>query len=644
MRAIIFKELRENAKWALLMLLGLAAAMAYAIYTDHSGFSLVSSAMEMVTGLGFPVVGFALGLLQILQDQRRGRWEFLTHRPISRTEIFFAKVLAGAALYLLAATVPLAAVTGWVATPGHLAAPFDWHMVLPRLGDLFEGLMWYATGLLVAARKARWIGSRLMPIGLALIVAVLAWALPLNFWEALLILSGGILVILPAAWATFDAGGIYESQPAITRFLQVINVEAGLALCVLLVTAILISLIQFLNPGPIRPYEAYRIDVIGRVLRHALVSGRYFLQGRGVGATVGDPSLAMAYLSLQGYPSEESPWQERRTDWGLQGSDPYIRYLGYGNYFPWTVQWFYVVQRRTIEGFDGDSHRFIGSIGPNGFVPAPQPAPAFPDPIYPQSFQSIAPGRTAAYRLDLNRHEIHAILKTTPQDPILAIGPLYKHDQYRDTGTVIVTNNNVHILQNDHESCRIPMEHSAPYSLAIGQTRDGRFILFYTIAYDDPSHRSDWVVEADPHGQIVRRTGLAPLPPSYTGDPWWIEGVRALAWPPFLLVIIAFTRGLIDRVDVAVVSIMAVASARAVVPLCRRYVLDRRATILWIIAALLLGLPGVLALLSLRQLPARTICPSCGKPRVVTREACEHCGAPVGRPPMHGIEVFEMAS
>jgi hypothetical protein len=151
---------------------------------------------------------------------------------------------------------------------------------------------------------------------------------------------------------------------------------------------------------------------------------------------------------------------------------------------------------------------------------------------------------------------------------------------------------------------------------------------------------SGWVVETDPHGQIVRRTDLAPLPPPDLGDPWWIEGLRALACPPFLFIIIAFTRGLIGRMDVAVVSIMAI----AIVPLCRRYVLDRRATILWIIAALLLGVPGVPAFLSLRQLPARTICPSCGKPRIVTRENCEHCGAPVGRPATEGIEVFEMAS
>jgi hypothetical protein len=418
-----------------------------------------------------------------------------------------------------------------------------------------------------------------------------------------------------------------------------------LALCVLLGAVILISLLQLHHAQPTPAYQAYLIDPYGRISREVFGPGRKTPQGIDLrGRPVENHFLAMAGFSLQGYPTEQSPWQDRREDWGLQGSDPYIRYLDYGNYFQWTVQWFYVVQRRTIEGFAGESHRFIGSIGPNGFVPAPQPATAFADPIYPQSFQSIAAGRTTAYRLDLMRHEIRPLLETTPQDPILTVGLLYKHDQYRDTGTVIITQNSVHILEDDHEVCRIPMEHRYPYTLEIGQTVDGRFILYYTIPYDDASHQSDWVVEADSRGQIVGRTELAPLPPPDLGDPWWIEGLRALACPPFLFIIIAFTRGLIGRIDVAVVSIMAVASALAIVPLCRRYVLDHRATILWIITALLLGLPGVLALLALRQLPARTICPSCGKRRIVTRENCEHCGAPVGRPANEGIEVFEMAS
>ena len=34
-------------------------------------------------------------------------------------------------------------------------------------------------------------------------------------------------------------------------------------------------------------------------------------------------------------------------------------------------------------------------------------------------------------------------------------------------------------------------------------------------------------------------------------------------------------------------------------------------------------------------------CPSCGRKRVVTREACEHCGAAFGRPIQDGTEIFD---
>ena len=44
---------------------------------------------------------------------------------------------------------------------------------------------------------------------------------------------------------------------------------------------------------------------------------------------------------------------------------------------------------------------------------------------------------------------------------------------------------------------------------------------------------------------------------------------------------------------------------------------------------------------SLLERPAREPCAVCGKKRVVTRELCEHCGAPFGAPALDGTEIFE---
>ena len=73
---------------------------------------------------------------------------------------------------------------------------------------------------------------------------------------------------------------------------------------------------------------------------------------------------------------------------------------------------------------------------------------------------------------------------------------------------------------------------------------------------------------------------------------------------------------------------------------CRCYALSGRSTWGWILFLLFTGVPGLLAFFSLQEWPARESCPSCSKLRVVTRETCEHCGAPFAASPKVGIEIF----
>jgi hypothetical protein len=154
MKAIFIKEFRENVKWAALMLVALSIAFACGLSADDTQrHTLVGSYILLITTSGFPAIGFSLGLLLTLQESSPGRWGFLTHRPLTRTRIFLGKLLAGALLYLAAAGLPLSVAVYWVATPGHVAAPFAWQMVLPRLADLAGGLMWLSAGMLVGRGK-----------------------------------------------------------------------------------------------------------------------------------------------------------------------------------------------------------------------------------------------------------------------------------------------------------------------------------------------------------------------------------------------------------------------------------------------------------------------------------------------------------
>ncbi|MCA9027325.1 MAG: hypothetical protein KDA86_19100 [Planctomycetaceae bacterium] len=74
--------------------------------------------------------------------------------------------------------------------------------------------------------------------------------------------------------------------------------------------------------------------------------------------------------------------------------------------------------------------------------------------------------------------------------------------------------------------------------------------------------------------------------------------------------------------------------------LSRRFGITGMPMMLWLVCGLLFGLVGGLMMACIHEWPARISCPKCNKRRLVTRENCEHCGAPHAAPPTDGTEVF----
>jgi hypothetical protein len=73
----------------------------------------------------------------------------------------------------------------------------------------------------------------------------------------------------------------------------------------------------------------------------------------------------------------------------------------------------------------------------------------------------------------------------------------------------------------------------------------------------------------------------------------------------------------------------------------RRYSFSQGRRLGWAVCGLLFGLVGLLLMLAVQEWPAQIACPACRKPRVVTRDRCEHCGAPHALPAPDGTEIFE---
>ncbi len=217
MRALIWKELRENFKWALLAAAVLGAAEMHALYSvsngepdfyeySNEGITLCKPSFLVVTAFGCIAAGALLGLLQILPELKRDRWAALLHRPASRGVVFRGKVTAGLLLYAVATVPPFLLAVWLAATPGHFGAPFLPKMASPGAADICTGAVYYLAA--VAAALQRGIVLRVLPFLAAIYTSIFVLNIPL-FNVAVEAAALMALALLVAGW------GIIHNQESL---------------------------------------------------------------------------------------------------------------------------------------------------------------------------------------------------------------------------------------------------------------------------------------------------------------------------------------------------------------------------------------------------------------------------------------------
>src|SRR5260370_10619192 len=101
MKALIWKEWRENLKWVPLP--GLVILLVFLIdKPDEPMLGVTDAYFFCLTAVVF---GAALGFLQVFFEAHGDKHSILLHRPLSPSRIFLAKVIAGMGLYVLAVGV-----------------------------------------------------------------------------------------------------------------------------------------------------------------------------------------------------------------------------------------------------------------------------------------------------------------------------------------------------------------------------------------------------------------------------------------------------------------------------------------------------------------------------------------------------------
>lgn len=190
--------------------------------------------------------------------------------------------------------------------------------------------------------------------------------------------------------------------------------------------------------------------------------------------------------------------------------------------------------------------------------------------------------------------------------------------------------------------------------LTVSRATTGNYIFSYMANHWEKSQTNQWdkvpwlwVVETDANGRLIRERELPMLQWGGPRYPWWMDAPVVLVYPPGLGIGVWLWAigtssdnplGLREWLTGLVIVVIAVGATWL---LLRRFCVSRPAKWRWMSLNALLGIPGVLLLLSIRRRIGSIPCPTCGKRRFVNRERCEHCNAPFNAPAAQGIEVFQ---
>jgi hypothetical protein len=683
MRSLLWKECHANLKWAVLPSLLLLVPMV-----------LLGGPDEPPTGdhlLGWHVVaagfGAVLGFLQVFFEARGDPRALLLHRPLGPSRIFLGKAVAGVGLYLLGMGLPFAALAAWCATPGHLAAPFPGRAVLPWVADVLTGVVYYFAGMLTAQREGRWYGGRCLGLPAAFLATVLVWTVP-ELWTALLALGALAALLGVAAWGSFLTGGAYAPQPRVARAALAGTLLAGL---LVLSVAAKIAVGRCLDPG-VR--SMYVLDRQGQILlvRWTIGAGPLDsvtdLEGRVPPEFQGKRVSRSAVDDIDARLVPLSAWGYRTRCYRNTGRV----FVEYGNEtLAGDEHWFYAPDQGRLVGYDAKHRLPVGSFGPDGFVPhGERPTGRFPGELIQHTdlWEVKSPNclafPEAVYDVDFARHALQTLF-TAPEGETVLAARRWKDLKRPPELLLIQTDRRVYVrTEAGAPLLSVPLAYDPrDYAVSVGRLQDpSRYVFWYAPpGFHQPEDFLSLpihVLEYDASGREVARREVptrSPAEPSYAQallgpgtppaeaaalvgtarhlraqarssagtDAWEVLELLDL-WLPYLIPgsswWMATRTGLVPGF-LALSLVSAAACAAACFLLGRRATFGQARLVGWSLCGLAFGPVGLLLLLALGALPARIRCASCGGPRVVDRERCEHCGAAHAPPAPDGTEIFE---
>jgi len=121
------------------------------------------------------LIALMLGFRQSAWDHSRHTYLFLLHRPIARPRIFLVKIGTGLAILLASSGACIVAYAAWATTPGTHPGPFYWSMTENCWICCLGFSLVYLGAFLSGLRRARWFGTRLLPLVAGLLFFLMLW-------------------------------------------------------------------------------------------------------------------------------------------------------------------------------------------------------------------------------------------------------------------------------------------------------------------------------------------------------------------------------------------------------------------------------------------------------------------------------------
>jgi hypothetical protein len=690
--SLIWKEWRENLKWAAvpsILILGPMAVFGVPMLLESKYLAYVS----LVAALS----GALLGFLQVYSEAMGDKRSVLLHRPLSRSGIFLAKVIAGVGLYLLALLTPTAIAVVLAATPGHVAAPFEWGMAVPWLVDVFMGLVYYFAGMLVAQRQARWYASRCLPLAAGLFASILVWNVT-ELWHALMVLGLMSGVVALGAWGSIFGDGALGQQPrwarlGLTGTLLTGLVAIGFGAKVMIAREVLplydyfpfemgrrgdILVVQKENDSPDGRIQSIT-DLSGQVpldLEGERLDNFAFIKVITRAAMAGIRPKTISYRSRSRYLLEfKNKTKPSKEDW-----------------------WFAPTQGRFV-GYDKDTKRLIGSFGPDGFADPDQSGgekflgdvcsiALHPEPWvrYPIAFPY------GVYTVDFRTGKVQKLFSPPYGDK--AVWASEREDEREKWFHIFVgTEKTLHVFDQSGAqvfTALLPAGLKSYRQMLVGRfDNPRRYWLWHVAKWQIPVSIQDTMDEVqlvtyDHAGnEILPRKTVPPRPGAVRDGvrPTAYHAFSGLVTPPVELIGLVGAKAHLDSaaqaedreeisrslqfftdttqlyipgitwdlrarpgLGLSFAGLMLLASVCSCIScfvLIQRSAFSAAQRLEWAACGLLFGPYGLLLMVVLLDRPASVPCPSCRKSRVVTRERCEHCGAAHAVPRADGTEILE---